>query len=164
MAFGLGSLFLLCILIQLWTGDWCKPVSRAKANGCPRGWTRLDCRCFIFQREGRTFADSESICNILGGNLVSIHSNLENAVVTELVSRGGVTGAFWIGLHDAIEDDSFIWTDGTDEDFRNFQFWPSEPDNSGECVNVLDSGGVWGDDDCTTESPYVCAKDLLSEW
>ncbi|XP_061157927.1 lactose-binding lectin l-2-like [Syngnathus typhle] len=151
MAFGLRSLFLLCILIQLWAGAWCKPVSHAKANGCPRGWTRLDCRCFIFQGEERTFADSESICNILGGNLVSIHSDLENAVVSELVSREGVTGGFWVGFHDAIEADTFIWTDGTDVDFENFQSWPAEPNNSGDCVNVIDSGGDWGDEDCTTE-------------
>ncbi|XP_019713215.1 lactose-binding lectin l-2-like [Hippocampus comes] len=108
-------------------------------NGCPKGWTRLDCHCYILQEDARSFADAESVCNILGGNLVSIHSALENSFVHELILAIEDPVDAWIGLHDAInQDGDFIWTDGTLEDFRAFN--GTEPDTSGDCTQMNESG------------------------
>ncbi|XP_077423709.1 lithostathine-1-alpha-like [Vanacampus margaritifer] len=161
MAFGLRSLFLLCGISGLLTGVWSKPITFVKDNSCPKGWTRLDCYCYLYEDEGRTFADAESVCNILGGNLVSIHSDLENAFVVELI-RAGVNdvGVAWIGLNDAIEDDDFIWTDGSDNDFTNFAVAGGEPDDNGPCVAMLESDGLWGDTGCTDLFAYVCIKEV----
>ncbi|XP_077424029.1 galactose-specific lectin nattectin-like [Vanacampus margaritifer] len=162
MAFALRSLFLLCGISGLLTGVWSNRVIHYKDNGCPRGWTRLDCKCYIYEDEQRTYADAESICNILGGNLASIHSDLENAFVVELIKANSDTGEGWIGLHDAIEDGDYIWTDGSDEDFLNFDTTNSEPNsNTGDCVEVDLMDGLWQTADCTDENEYLCIRDLL---
>ncbi|XP_061123309.1 lithostathine-1-alpha-like isoform X2 [Syngnathus typhle] len=161
MAFTLGSLFLLCGISGLLTGVRSATIVPAKAFYCPNDWTQLDCFCYIYEDESRTFADAESVCNILGGNLVSIHGDLENAVVVELVQpRGGTLPlAIWIGLTDAVLEDDFMWTDGSDVDFDNFL--GSEPSSMGDCVvmaiNV--NTGDWGVQNCTTPFPYVCIKE-----
>ncbi|XP_061532454.1 ladderlectin-like [Phycodurus eques] len=145
MAFALRLLFLLCGISGLLTGVWSIRVSSHKENNCPKGWTRLDCNCYIYEHEARTFADAESICNILGGNLASIHSDLENAFVRELIRAGGDNAnEGWLGLHDAIESGDYIWTDGSEEDFLNFDTNASPPEpNTGtgnNCVELDDSG------------------------
>ncbi|XP_077432788.1 galactose-specific lectin nattectin-like [Vanacampus margaritifer] len=127
-------------------------------NSCPKGWTQLDCHCYIYEHEERTFADAESVCNILGGNLVSIHSALENAFVHELIREHGNNDEVWIGLHDAIEDDDFIWTDGSDQDFTHFD--ATEPDETGPCVHIDESDGFWEDGSCADDLSYVCIRDV----
>ncbi|XP_037102251.1 ladderlectin-like [Syngnathus acus] len=159
MAFTLGSLFLLCGISGLLTGVWSAKIVPVKDNNCPKGWTQLDCFCYIYESENRTFADAESVCNILGGNLVSIHSDLENALVLELIRAGGDATQAWIGLTDAVSDDDFMWTDGSDVDFTNFE--GGEPNDDGVCVEMVTADGEWNDVDCTTDLPYVCIKEAF---
>ncbi|KAM9827968.1 galactose-specific lectin nattectin-like [Syngnathus typhle] len=162
MAFHLQTLFLLCGLAGLWTGTWSKAMEKVKGNGCPKDWTRLECNCYIYQHEARNFADAESVCNILGGNLVSIHNALENFFVHQLILAYNSPNDTWIGLHDAInEDNNFIWTDGTPEDF--LAFTGSEPDSTGNCIQINRSDGCWEDMVCTDEFPYVCIRET-SVW
>ncbi|XP_077423723.1 lithostathine-1-beta-like [Vanacampus margaritifer] len=160
MAFGLHSLFLLCGISGLLTGVWSKPTTVVKDNSCPKGWTQLDCYCYVYEDEERTFADAESVCNILGGNLVSIHSDLENAFILELIRAGDNDDEVWIGLHDAVADTDFIWTDGSDNDFTNFDLSVPEPDETGPCVQMDESDGLWEDQLCTAENEYVCIKEV----
>ncbi|XP_061546852.1 galactose-specific lectin nattectin-like [Phycodurus eques] len=119
MAFGPHLLLLLCGISGLLTGTWAFALKRDQY--CPPRWTQLDNRCIIFQNEKLTFALAETVCNILGGNLVSIHNNLENEVVRHLILAGA--GSFrrsWIGLHDRVEDGEFLWTDGSPFDFNDW--------------------------------------------
>ncbi|XP_061637007.1 galactose-specific lectin nattectin-like [Phyllopteryx taeniolatus] len=156
MAFTLRSLFLLCGIGGLLTGAWSKPSSKVKENCCPKGWTQVDCRCFIYQDKGRQFADAESVCNILGGNLASVHNALEYAVVLELIrAASDSTEDVWMGLHEAIEDGAFFWTDGSDLDFTRF----NSDDDSGDCIELEFSDGLWDNDLCTDNNRFVCAQD-----
>uniref|UniRef100_A0A3Q2Z1Q6 Snaclec echicetin subunit beta-like n=1 Tax=Hippocampus comes TaxID=109280 RepID=A0A3Q2Z1Q6_HIPCM len=161
MAFTLRLLFLLCGISGLLTGAWSWSFQniQAKDNNCPKGWTRLDCFCYIFQRDPRNFADAESVCNILEGNLVSIHSFLENAFVRELAAAGGNVDQIWIGLTDALMPTDYIWTDGTINNFENFIAPP--PDNDNDCVELRQSDGQWRTDECTEEEQYVCIRDVM---
>ncbi|KAM9829859.1 snaclec 6-like [Syngnathus typhle] len=158
MAFTLGSLVLLCGISGLLTGVWSAKIVPVKDNNCPKGWTQLDCFCYIHESESRSFADAESVCNILGGNLVSIHSALENALVRELVEAGGDATQTWIGLTDAVLEDDFMWTDGSDVDFTNFE---AAPLDGSDCVLMDIATGEWDDEDCTTPLPYVCIRETF---
>nr|XP_061802918.1 ladderlectin-like [Nerophis lumbriciformis] len=160
MAFGLRCVFLLCGLSGLLTGVWSKPAVHPVENSCPKGWTQLDCHCYIYEDDIRTFADAESVCNILGGNMVSIHSDLENALVVEMLRANDNDDEAWIGLSDAIEDDTFLWTDGSDNEYTNFDTDQSEPDNTGPCVQIQENDGTWEDVECSTELPYICIRDI----
>ncbi|XP_077369796.1 lithostathine-1-beta-like [Festucalex cinctus] len=131
-------------------------------NHCPKGWTQLDEYCYIYEHDPRTFPDAERVCNILGGNLVSINSRKEHALVVELIREGaGEVVDTWIGLHDTIEEDDFLWTDGKIVNFRNFG--ATQPDNGGvgieeDCVEIEADDELWDDDECTDENPFVCIR------
>ncbi|XP_049608623.1 galactose-specific lectin nattectin-like [Syngnathus scovelli] len=154
MAFTLGSLFLLCGICGLLTGVSSAPV---KAFYCPNDWTLLKSSCYIYQAESRTFSDAESVCIILGGNLVSIHDGLENAFVLELIrAADGEVDEAWIGYSDAIMEGDFIWTDGSDNSFQNFG--AGEPD-SDDCISMDTNDGEWQDEECDDTFPYVCIMD-----
>ncbi|XP_061138464.1 snaclec purpureotin subunit beta-like [Syngnathus typhle] len=161
MAFALRLTFLLCGISGLLTGVWSFPKFRSTGNDCPKGWTQLDCNCYIYQYDERTFGDAESVCNILGGNLVSIHNALENAFVLELIRAGGNNDFAWIGLTDAIEEDDFMWTDGSEQDFLNFDDY-AESSAASNCVAINENDGLWYDEDCTDDEPYVCIRELFS--
>ncbi|XP_061908281.1 ladderlectin-like [Entelurus aequoreus] len=154
MAFTLRVFVLLCGLSALMPGAWSVPKNPNIC--CPEGWTQLDARCYIFKAESRTFIDAESVCNILGGNLVSILSALENSLVQKLILVSGASEA-WIGLHDAVEDDQFFWTDGSEFKFENFA--QGEPGND-ECV-VIQTSGTWEGESCDDPEPYVCLRDAV---
>ncbi|XP_077578104.1 galactose-specific lectin nattectin-like [Stigmatopora nigra] len=159
MEFSPRFVFLLCGISGLLTGVWSKPAAPKIENSCPQGWTQLDCHCYKYEDDERTFADAESVCNILGGNMVSIHNDLENAFVLELIKAAGNNDEAWIGLSDAIEGSTFLWTDGSDNEYENFA--DGEPNETGSCVEIDTDDGSWDDILCSAELPYVCIRDIL---
>ncbi|XP_077407911.1 galactose-specific lectin nattectin-like [Vanacampus margaritifer] len=156
MALALCLLFLLCGISGVLSQPW-KRHSDFKDNTCPKGWSLLGSHCYIYQRRETTFADAESVCKIFGANLVSIHNAQENAFVLELIRRGGNNVEVWIGLHNAIPDNDFVWTDGTFVDFKAFS--GAEPDGTGNCVLISESDGFWQDELCDEKASYVCIQD-----
>uniref|UniRef100_A0A3Q2XGB6 Galactose-specific lectin nattectin-like n=2 Tax=Hippocampus comes TaxID=109280 RepID=A0A3Q2XGB6_HIPCM len=152
----LHLLVVLCVIVAL---SQARFSNKIEDHNCPEGWTQLDKYCYIFEHEPRTFSDAERVCTILGGNLASINSRLENAVVVELIREGaGSVVDTWIGLHDAILEDNFIWTDG--ETFKFSNFGAGQPDNTGgneDCVEIR-GDSLWDDDECTDLNPFVCIR------
>ncbi|XP_061533684.1 echinoidin-like [Phycodurus eques] len=163
MAFVLRSLVLLCGISGLLTGVRSIPFSHWKTiNNCPTGWTQLDCHCYMYVDEERTFADAEKVCQILSGNLVSIQNDLENGFVLELIQAGGGEGLVWTGFSDEALEGTFVWTDNSPQRFTNFDgINLSEPDNSGNCVAMDAIDGLWQDNSCTDEKTFVCIRDVL---
>ncbi|XP_077467332.1 galactose-specific lectin nattectin-like [Stigmatopora argus] len=153
----LRLLFALCGILAL---TQARQSESEKNCNCPKGWTLLDKYCYIYQHDPRSFSDAESVCNVIGGNLVSINSRKENAIVVELIREGaGSVVDTWIGLHDAIEEDDFIWTDGEVVNFRHFS--SGQPDNDGgneDCVEIEADDEMWDDDECTDLNPFVCIR------
>ncbi|XP_077369787.1 ladderlectin-like isoform X4 [Festucalex cinctus] len=133
------------------------PISHGQGLCCPEGWTQVDCRCFIFQDEEREFADAESVCKILGGNLASVQSALENAVLVQLNAAGttDTSADIWIGLQEAIEEGTFFWTDGTLVDFTNF----NDDNDSGDCVAIESDDVLWDIDPCGRENKFFCSRE-----
>ncbi|XP_049579883.1 snaclec botrocetin subunit alpha [Syngnathus scovelli] len=164
MAFAVRLLFLLCVINGLLSGGhsflfnyWKEKIV---INNCPKGWTQFNCECYIFQAEGREFLDAESVCQVLGGNLVSIETALENIFVQGLIPEG-VTSA-WIGYNDQDGGGDYEWTDGTTPPFLNFDPPPStSPLTSGECTVINEDDGVWMTVPCTDTEPYVCKKPVV---
>ncbi|XP_061692200.1 galactose-specific lectin nattectin-like isoform X2 [Syngnathoides biaculeatus] len=159
MAFSLQLLFLLCGISGLFTGTWAFPLK--KEQDCHPGWTQLDNRCIILRNEELNFPLAETVCNILGGNLVSIHNNLENEVVRHLILAGA--GSFqrsWIGLHDRVEDGEFLWTDGSPFDFDDWANNRPRINTDQDCAEINFRDGPWNDLRCGARRSFVCAKNL----
>ncbi|XP_077580524.1 galactose-specific lectin nattectin-like [Stigmatopora nigra] len=159
MEFALHTLVLLCGISGLVSacGD-------SKGSYCPKGWTQLDDNCYTFVQQERTFMDAEEICILKGGNLMSILDRKEAVLAQELIfeALGTTTNAqdTWIGAHDGIEEDTFMWTDGSPFDFEDFE--TSQPDNfmGGEdCVEIDGLTLQWNDDSCTDTNFFLCVKE-----
>lgn len=105
----------------------------------------------------RNYTDAEADCVDQGGHLVSIHDQPTQDEVA--VGAFSVMGySWWIGLDDALEEGTYVWSDGTPLDF---EFWAGgEPNDSGgseDCGHLADwAGGAWNDIGCDAGLPYVC--------
>ncbi|XP_026182065.1 ladderlectin-like [Mastacembelus armatus] len=80
---------LLCALLALDTAQG--------QNRCPRGWTLSYGRCFIFVPRAMTWPDAEKNCQSLGGNLASVHHDIDYQVVQNVIYIVKGTGPAWIG-------------------------------------------------------------------
>ncbi|XP_057691854.1 C-type lectin lectoxin-Lio2-like isoform X2 [Corythoichthys intestinalis] len=158
MTLFLRSLFLFCGISALSTGvnpfsfwNFWKPI-----NNCPKGWTQLDCHCYIFQSEARDSADAQSVCEILGGDLVSIQDMLENSFVAG-IGEDAEDDLIWLGIDDLSTDGTFTWNDGAGTGFSAF----GEGEPSETCVAMDVTDGSWQDEDCDSAYPYVCIRDVV---
>ncbi|XP_061758841.1 galactose-specific lectin nattectin-like [Nerophis ophidion] len=169
MAVALRVFFLLCGICGLMTGGSADAV--VKVPSCPKGYTRVEDRCFIFVHSERDFADAQLTCEALGANLASVTSAVENAVILELINiaKEDRLAETWIGYNDIATDGTFVWTDGTTPGFTNFD-GPAPNDNGpldcvlingvvGSPVNPSAPGPLfWDAVNCDDLHYFVCAK------
>ncbi|XP_014827725.1 PREDICTED: galactose-specific lectin nattectin-like isoform X2 [Poecilia mexicana] len=168
MASGFQLVFLLGSIIGLLTVRAAPAQSdgQEKADDCPApcppGWTQFGSRCFIFYYNSRKWSDAEKFCISIGGNLASIHSSEEHTFVSEMVQRAtGYSRDTWIGGYDAVSEKTWLWSDGSDLTYQ--RWYSNQPDNSGgnqHCMEINYAGDYWNDMPCTSNMPFVCAKNL----
>lgn len=112
--------------------------------------------CFYLSQRRATFSDGQSVCEEIGGNLVSIHSKKENEFIGGLTDEG-----LWIGLNDENEEGEFQWTDGSSVKYTSWG--PGEPNNKGDehCTFYRPETQDWNDIDCfTSKLLFVCRRGL----
>lgn len=99
---------------------------------------------------------AEADCKAQGGQLVSIHNATEQQTIVDRAASLKM-GDFWIGFNDELQEDKFVWSDGTPVDFT---LWNGgEPNNWGgyeHCTEVHAGAGSWNDLDCGAGRRYVC--------
>ena len=124
----------------------------------------------------RFFASSPSIdwdsaqtnCESGGGNLATIKSLKEDTILGQLTDKKDYFSC-WIGLNDEANEagtnaSAFVWTDGSNSAYRNFEMFPSDTSGS-NCVAyryIMNNGVIsngWQNLDCDqlTNCSY-CAK------
>ena len=94
--------------------------------------------------DGLTWAQAKQRCEEIGGHLVTITSNIEQAVVQGLLSKQGTKGYYWTsGIRNS--DDSWSWTTG--EKFTYSNWGKGEPNNGvgNEDTVTLYRSGIWND-------------------
>ena len=91
----------------------------------------------------------------MGGHLASIHSQVENDLVTNLA---GVGNKIWIGQNDRDEEGTWVHTDGTKQTWTNWIAGEPNGQNNENCAEInYDAGpGEWNDGNCDTPRGYVC--------
>ncbi|XP_034741183.1 galactose-specific lectin nattectin-like isoform X2 [Etheostoma cragini] len=151
------SVFPLAVLLCLSSG-----LLAADAP-CPPGWTQCGSRCFLFNTGPKNWIDGELFCISVGGNLASIHSEVEHSFLRNYIKQ--VTGSdksAWIGGHDAVKEGTLLWTDGSKFDFQSFA--EGEPNNRGgaeNCVVMNFNGNNWNDGSCENLAAFMCSKDSV---
>ena len=113
-------------------------------------------KCFsYFTNSGINWTDARVNCQSWGGDLASIANAGENVAV-DSIRNSSASGFCWIGLNDIGTEGTFVWSDGSNSSYRN---WNSiQPDNSGneDCTNL---GPItWNDLRCSYLLPcYYCS-------
>ncbi|XP_041472577.1 snaclec 3-like [Lytechinus variegatus] len=140
-------------------------------KSCAESWSYYEGWCYGYFRDPVNFGSALSTCRTIAGleaDLVSIHSDAENAFVYDLwVSLEEYIGELlWIGYHQPTNGvlEPFVWTDGTPDDYASWE--PTQPDDEGgneNCVSFWrrnpsdDAAKPWNDVPCDiVTAPFVC--------
>jgi hypothetical protein len=108
----------------------------------------------------RTWEEAKANCEKRGGHLVTVDSEEENEIVTQLLKDGGYRTA-WIGLTDKDQEKKWKWVTQESSSYVN---WASgEPNDAGgreDCVEIHSASGRWNDwgmpNNAEQTNPYVC--------
>ena len=105
-----------------------------------------------------TFADAQAAAAALGGYLTTINTKAENDWLTAKFEVN--YGDIWIGATDTASEGTWVWDNGTGDNFTSSSVWPSdnttrmfcssEPNNSGDCAQIYQSSGCWDDTTCSS--------------
>ena len=128
---------------------------------CQSGWTRRGLSCYLLVTMPRTWDAAEEDCNNKGGHLASITFAKENCLVLSLrgISRLESDDA-WIGLNDKDVENTFVWINGEQSTFANWDNSANEPNGNGDCIRMV-YDGTWRDIACTRQFPYICKYNLM---
>ena len=92
-----------------------------------------------------TWLAAEAEALALGGHLVAIGDAVENTWVWNTFAGGG---PLWIGLSDAVQEGSFVWSSGEPYGYTSWWVAGGEPNNAGGVENYVEiNNGVWNDTD-----------------
>ncbi|KAL7875546.1 hypothetical protein AOLI_G00105090 [Acnodon oligacanthus] len=133
-----SALYLVLLFSALWTLSFCGT------------------RQFHVVNIEKTWTDAQKHCRENFTDLATIESQEEmNAVIAVLNAAGNP----WIGLRQKNKTDSWIWSDGSNSSYRN---WNSGEPNNGvgdHCVQLLEKHGYrWNDAGCQWPNPFICYK------
>lgn len=107
----------------------------------------------VFRGPAKTWAEAKAACEAIGAHLLVIGDISENAEVD-----AQLTGAFWIGYTDAVQEGTFVWVNGATSTYKGWPGGTVPTNDNGDCA-VLQDGGAWADVDCTSTNPYACECD-----
>ncbi|XP_062568331.1 uncharacterized protein LOC134230510 [Saccostrea cucullata] len=108
------------------------------------GWLLYRTHYYLETKNSTTWPNARFECEKLGAHLVSIESEEENTWLTETILPAWDPGA-----NDIDQEGRFVWT-GNNRDVTSYSNWyPNEPDNTGEqdCVHLCRQG-IWEDAGC----------------
>ncbi|KAK0060017.1 macrophage mannose receptor 1, partial [Biomphalaria pfeifferi] len=132
-----------------------------KPQTCPSSWMPRNDFCYKYFSQRKTWIQSQSSCQTLGGNLPSIHDYDIQDYLLELIKKHPPLQPIWIGLRNSPDEklkNSFHWSDGSPFDYMMWS--KGEPNRftvSENCVEMFNVDGNWNDNNCILVRPYVCA-------
>ncbi|XP_030828651.1 macrophage mannose receptor 1 [Strongylocentrotus purpuratus] len=129
----------------------------ALSTECGDGWMKYEDTCVLVVGTRLTFDLAQEYCQERHANLIKLESQDMNNWLVDQTSV--YSEVYWIGLYDRIDDNTFIWIDGTTPSFTNWA--PNEPNNNdgiGEDCVEMRVGGDWNDEQCRAANAFVCSK------
>ena len=115
---------------------------------------------FLIPGVKKNWTDARNFCRKLGGDLVSIHSEVENEKIRNIRQLYSSTMDIWIGLNDIKDEKNFTWSDGTKYEYKNWK--ANEPNNYGtgeDCGMIYYKSaysGKWNDNECKKKLHFIC--------
>ncbi|XP_061441866.1 LOW QUALITY PROTEIN: macrophage mannose receptor 1-like [Rhineura floridana] len=134
------------------------------APRCPDDWSPSDERnlCFkAFLRDDnkKSWADAQSFCRAMGGELLSISSSREERSLQRYLSSQGFSSShFWLGLNYISPTEGFSWSDGSPFGYTNWEY--GEPNNYNEIEHCAELNANfrmrWNDIHCEDLHNWIC--------
>ncbi|XP_067915754.1 C-type lectin Cal-like [Heterodontus francisci] len=86
----------------------------------------------------KTWIEAELHCQASGGHLASIHWEEQNKFIRQVAAAKNQQNNFiWVGLSDIHKVRTFLWTDGSTYDFRNWdENQPDDYQGNEKCVHM----------------------------
>lgn len=127
-----------------WTGD-CATVVTADGS------------VLLFCPDEQTWWGAQSTCEENGGHLASIHDDVEQAFISNMLWQFD-EGSWWIGGTDQWQEGSFKWKDDSPFDYTHWT--ANEPNNYNldeHCVEMAEWASYsWNDRPCWSQLPFIC--------
>ena len=120
---------------------------------------------FVYHSEGKTWDEARATCLREGGDLASIHSAAENAEAYAAIDKeahaarqdGTDWPGTWIGLNDRASEGTWVWSDESPTDFRNFQAnEPNQGSNENCAFFYAGFSNLWADVNCDQKIGFLC--------
>ncbi len=123
-------------------------------NGIPYATTIYNGHIYSVYNDSLSWTNAEAFCENLGGHLVTITSEEEQTMVSNLIN-GGLKNLYWIGMSDAETEGTWKWVTGETVSYTNWG--GSEPSGSStseqDYVQMFSTDrsstkpvGTWNDD------------------
>ncbi|XP_053408178.1 uncharacterized protein LOC123560994 isoform X2 [Mercenaria mercenaria] len=141
-------------------------TTKSMEGGCPSGFNyTFGNKCYLFSVDGDTtfWGDAKDRCEILGGHIISIHSEQEKDFIA--LNVYGISHGMWLGMQDLNDDRRFDWSDNSPLDYSNWA--PNEPSSNvhdtfekESCVEMWadeNNLGFWNDVKCYASKGYICS-------
>ena len=133
-------------------------VASALLSANIQGSQTYNAHTYAITSSAMNHADATAAAAALGGYLVTITTKAENDWLTATFET--IYGDIWIGAKDVISEGTWVWDNGTGENFSSSSVWPSdnttrkfcsnEPNNSGDCAQIYQASGCWDDTTCNS--------------
>ncbi|KAK2822606.1 hypothetical protein Q5P01_022671 [Channa striata] len=127
---------------------------------CADGWNHIGTqnycsKTFIENSDKRTWYEARDYCRTIGGDLLSIHTNIE------LRGPSLRYKSVWIGLYAPDPSTGYVWSDRSPVNFQNWEEGePNNKNNAESCVEINPytwyARGSWRDVHCEKKNGWIC--------
>ena len=124
---------------------------------CLPNWSLFKGSCYKVHTSPNTWDVAVQRCLDLNSKLVDITNSGENVFVTDLVAASGFDRA-WIGLSDREQENLFVWTDGSNSAFTNWNAFEPNGATNENCVFLERNNSKWADVGCNDSYSSICEK------
>jgi len=126
-------------------------------SGCPDGWQGFDGSCYIHSNISMPRRKAQEACETIkeGANLVSILSSSEQYFLHQL-AFGKELGEIWLGGTDIASEGSWVWDDGSEWEYTNWQQGEGYGGKVENCMILFSYYNTWYDTSCSEPLPYIC--------
>ncbi|RWS22617.1 C-type mannose receptor 2-like protein [Leptotrombidium deliense] len=129
----------------------------SKDNYCELNWYRVAEKCVFRNDSSATKVENEINCQRLGATLVSVNSERENKLLSQLTNSVRI---YWLGA-ERLEKGSNVykWSDGSFVSQTFWKFSELTQTSSAKCVAFIN--GTWLESKCDTHNSQLCQKSVL---
>ncbi|EDV26163.1 uncharacterized protein TRIADDRAFT_55991 [Trichoplax adhaerens] len=152
----------MVLLLTIWIVKRSRYLTNAAATVpiCPPNYVLFEGLCYGIENYGqRSFADSESFCANIGGNVVTLNSSQRLAAATSEVLTNKI---YWLDLYDVHNlngPNDFVWL-SLNKSTGNYTNWDTdEPNVAGyRCVVIeyIGSSWKWKTRSCSSDARTLC--------